>query len=251
MAYTLKASGLATNLVFCVAVDSDGTIKEFVNTGVNSNKTLGTGVAASVAAATWKSVSRQYFETLANGTFDYYGVRFASGFRPTMDSSTGVSVGYFAALSGAQAGQNQAIMVEGNGSGVGLVERDPTDNKLKDTNGGSLGTTSLPTDNSTKFSWALSHTYGGTNAKFYGLESGSLAADGTNSDAGFGGPQDVYGIGGAAGQGNARMKVHILCGFNIAPTLANFQSLHDDWFGTLFDSGSGPAGAAMSYYSQL
>jgi hypothetical protein len=55
MAMTLKASGLATDLTSCVAVDDDDTIKDFVGATIS----LDTDVAASVStAATWAGVTR-------------------------------------------------------------------------------------------------------------------------------------------------------------------------------------------------
>jgi hypothetical protein len=241
MAYTLKASGIATNLTFCFAIDSDGTTpKEFVSSDVDTNKTYDTGVLASVAAATWKSVSRGYLVTTSNGAFDFNGVRFASGHRPSMDTSGSSSC--FFACNGASAGSTVKTFF-GDDSTNSYVARNSTDKGVLVVGArtaGNAGTTSLPTDGTTKFSFGVSNDNASAGkVYYYGLESGSLAADGgTTGDNGFGSNVNIHAIGGAAGQGNQPFKPFICARFNRVLTLTEFQSLHDDWFGTLFDSGA-------------
>ena len=71
MAYTPKSTGLATNAVVILIVDSDGVIKDVKGNAI----TLGTGVAASVATGSWKGTARKYFVTTSNGTSTgFYGV---------------------------------------------------------------------------------------------------------------------------------------------------------------------------------
>src|SRR5687767_11610183 len=98
MAYTLKSTGLATNLIGCVAVDEDGTITEFKGHSI----ALGTGVAATVADGTWKGTARKYFETLANGTFNFFGVRY-SGTHPNAGETSTNGLTVWMALHGAAA----------------------------------------------------------------------------------------------------------------------------------------------------
>lgn len=240
MAYTLKASGIATNAVMVVAVDQDGTIKEFVSSDVNSNKTLGTGVAASVASATWKSVSQQYF-AVTDASFDYNGVRFASGHRPSY-TSAGSAISVFMAFNSLAGGGGGApgYFIERNASGTHLAARNGATGQLRNSLIPVNGTTNLPSDSSTKVSAGFSYDDVSAGSKFYyGLESGSLAADGTDASVGFGpGAQNIFGIGGATGQGSQPGNYHFVAVFNRALTLAEFQSLHNDWFGTMFDAGS-------------
>src|SRR5688572_30196717 len=122
MAYSLKASGIATDLVMCVAVDSDGTtIKEFVSSDVDTNKTIDSGVTT--GSATWKGVSRGYF-TVVDNTFDYKGVRFAVNHRPILDAGSPNAFSFFVAFSGGAtdpSGSNDII--EFGSSGNSLCSR--------------------------------------------------------------------------------------------------------------------------------
>jgi hypothetical protein len=228
VAYTLKSSGLATRALFVVAVDEDGTtVKEFVSSTVNSTMTL-TGVTT--GSASWKGTSRGYFVTSANGATNYFGPKFVTNFA-TVDGAAGF--GIFMAYNQATAGDNNNVIIERTGN-VSLLARDVS-NKL-DGLSDNVSTTSLPTDGSTKFSIGANHRQSVTSAYFYGLESGSLAADGSQVDPGFGGgTYDILGIGGAVSQGNAPGRVHICAGFDLC-SLAEYQSLHDDWFNVLFDA---------------
>lgn len=256
MAYTLKATGIATNLIFCVAVDSDGTtIKEFVSSDVDANKSLGTGVSAGVGASTWKGSSRGYFPTLTNGSTNYFGVTFASGHRPAVSTSgPGTAHSFWGAFAGMSPANGSSFSIIEYSSGAGnLASRAASSTgPLRDSRGFQDGSTSMPSDNSTKFSAGFTHAYGTTCDHYYGLESGSLAADGSGSDPGFGAVGDIIGIGGQAADSNQPAKWHIATLFNRVLTLTEFQSLHDDWFNTLFDSGGGGSGFfARRYYDRL
>jgi hypothetical protein len=251
MAYTLKASGIATNLVMCVAVDEDGTIKEFVSPTVNSNKTLGTGVAASVTAGAWKGTTRNYWSSTDNGGFDYHGVKFTASNRPThfTNHTNGFTV-WEAYHSIAATMNNMGGLVsysnDAEAGQAGMRRHSNTNGKLQwfmsSTDRGQ-GTTDIAS--TTKLSAGV--TYDNDDATtssrlYYGLEAGSLAADGTGDHDGFGSAQgQVYGIGGFAGQGSHPASRYCSAVFNRVLTLAEMQSLHDDWFGTLFDGTPPPA----------
>lgn len=239
MAYTLKTSGIATNLVACVGVDDDNTIKDFKGNAIS----LDTGVAASVATGSWKGTARKYFVTTANGSFNFNGVRW-NATQPTVagDDSDGQSV--FVALHANNASNDDASMVligTGIGNRTGLFVNSST--KASYNPGGgtqAVSTTTIPTDNSTKFSIGSNYKGGGGSGGseiFYGLESGSLASDGTAAyDGGFGGSRSIYAIGGTDGWGKNPCSPYIVCVFDKQLSLAEMQSLHDDWFGTLFDA---------------
>lgn len=256
MALSLKGTGIATNLVMCLAVDDDGvTIKEFVSSDVNANKTIDAGVT--VGLASWKGTNRSYISILDN-TFDYKGVRFAAGHRPSLDAGSGHPFSFFAALSGASDPGGTNAFIEASAAGTWLAIRSTTDKLVDDVQGaGHASTTSLPDDGTTKFSCGYSHTFGSAYAAYYGLESGALAADGSGADAGFGGDATpILGVGGATGQGSQPGNYHVICLFNKALSLGEFQSLHgdgvDDWFTTLFAASGGggglPAGAESAYF---
>lgn len=245
MAYTLKSSGIATNLVVCVAVDEDDTIKDFKGAAI----TLGTGVAASVATGSWKSTSRKYFVTTDNGTFNFFGVTF-NATEPTVDTNDSDGVGMWFACHGASACSSDSAPFISIGSSIttGLKRVAAADNHGYFSSGGgtqATTATNLPTDGTTKFSFGSNYRSADSSEVFYGLESGSLASDGTaGSDGGFGGAaRSIFSIGGAAGQGNQPFKPYLAAVFNRKLTLAEMQSLHNDWFGTLFDA---PAGATQA-----
>ncbi len=243
MAYTLKASGIATNLVACVAVDQDGTVKEFVAT---RSVTLDTGVAASVTASTWKGATRSYFETTANGTFNFNGVRWAAT-QPVVveDDADGMAVWFACAGASANTTDVQFVSI-GNGSGSirGLGRQTGGTNKGTYRSDGTpvaVTTTSLPTDGTTKFSFGASYRSASASSVYYGLESGSLSQEATaGSDGGFGGSRSAWNIGGVAGQGNQPFKPFVVAIFNKQLSTAEMQSLHgngtNDWTTTLFDA---------------
>jgi hypothetical protein len=91
------------------------------------------------------------------------------------------------------------------------------------------------------------HNFSGTTRFFYGLESGSLATDGTGTDSGNGSNGRFVGtVGVIAAQGSQPAKYHIVCLFQAELSTTELQSLHDDWFGTLFESGSAQLLAPIS-----
>lgn len=231
MAYTLKATGVAAIATSIIAVDQDGTtIRDFKSSTRTANMTVDANVSR--GTSTWKSVSRGYFETKSNGGFDFYGITIAPGHEIPWDNSyeqpgTGTFIAY--AGTAASAGAHGILTSSG---GELLLRRS---GKLAISYSGSDGLTTLPTDGTTKFSVGVNFVYGADRDFYYGPESGSLAIDGDFTDGGFGGNNLINAIGGLAGQGNAPGKFHVIV---IAPrplTLTEYQSLHDDWFGTLFD----------------
>jgi hypothetical protein len=94
----------------------------------------------------------------------------------------------------------------------------------------------------------MNYRSGVSSAAFYGLESGSLSQEATaGSDGGFGSSAaPIATIGGASGQGSQPFKPYCVCVFNRLLTEAEMQSLHNDWFGTLFDSGGGSQALAAT-----
>lgn len=242
MAYSLQSSGLATFLTACVAVDDDGTIKDFVS---GNTVSLDTGVAASVATGSWKSISSpQYFVTTANGSFDFNGVRW-TGTKPAANETDSDGLTAWFACDGASAvgGLISSFLEIGSTIGTAGGLRRVSTGDAHGTyarSGGTraITTTNLPTDGTTKFSFGMTYRSGVSSEAFYGLESGSLASEATSgSDGGFGSSGALaQAIGGSAGSGNQPHKPYIHCVFNKIITLSEMQSLHDDWFGTLFDA---------------
>jgi hypothetical protein len=94
----------------------------------------------------------------------------------------------------------------------------------------------------TKFSFGATWVYGGTGTYYRGLESGSLAADGTFGESSDGTTQPLASFGGFAGQGSCRGTYYLAAWFSNAGgalTLSDFQALHTDPIGTLFTTATG------------
>ena len=246
MAFTLKTTGIATGLVALVAVDEDGTtVKEFVSSDVNSNMTL---TNVSVGAGSWKGTTRGYFSCTGSGST--FGPLFASGHRPNVSGATGFSV--FLAFH-SLTGDTQDRVIIGRGGASLLSIKD-----VETIVGLRPGPSSTAISTSAKSSSGHKHKSGVIDAFWYGLESGSMSADGSVTDEGYGGGSyDIEGIGGASSQVGTACSLYCVALFNTLLSEAEFQSLHgngtNDWTTTLFESGGGGGssnGAAAYYYAQ-
>ena len=100
----------------------------------------------------------------------------------------------------------------------------------------------------TKFSMAGNAKVSATWAIYYGAESGSLALAGSGVEVGFVGNASINYLGGYAGDSYVAGKYHLVAVFSRELTLAEYQSLHDDWFGTLFDAGAAPPPPPVQRY---
>jgi hypothetical protein len=241
MPYALKSSGLATALTACVVVDDDGVAKDLVPANsetVDSSVTYGTD--------TWKGVSRGYFGTNSDGPFGYAGVTWVSaapGPRPSFLLASGC--GFFAAINSRTGGQ---WMLE-SAANDGIFVSASKPHWFISSGNNLASTVSLPSG--TKFSLGANYDTGSVAEWYYGLESGSLAIDvSTGSGVGVGTDGTLAGIGGRTGNGNFIANWHIFALFNRELTEAEYQSLHDDWFGVLIDaSGGGGGGVADGFRS--
>lgn len=240
MAYTLKSTGIATNLTMCLMVDEDGTtIKEFVNATVNSQKTVDSGVT--ISEESWKGTTRKFFATAANGTFDFHGIRFGAT-KPAWNPTDADGCAFWGACASMSAGISPGVFLTGNIAAHHLRRKPSAPNSAQlysyDGNRGA-GSTALPV---TGESFSFGCSYDSDDFQwYYGLESGSLAADGSGtSNNGWMESTTVAAIGGWSGQNNLPASWHICCIFNRKLTLTEMQSLHNDWFGTLFESAAAP-----------
>lgn len=228
MARALKASGLATNLVFCLAADTDGTIKEWVSPSVNSAKTM-TGVLT--GTATWKGASLGYWNP--NGG---EGIVFPSGSRPLVTAQLSV-VALMVDAPAVVAGNTGLIDTTSVGS---MLIRGGSESTALAMVSEQIGYGTATQINSTR-SFGVGFTMpaaGGTSNVYYGLESGSAAIDDskpvptrTGADVGAG----VTQVGKSSGRGAYNAKYVLFAMFNKALTLVEHQSLHDDPMGALFD----------------
>lgn len=239
MSFSLKSAGQATELIMLLAVDDDGTtVKEFVSSAVNAAMTVDSVANFPRGASNWKGISRYYYETKANGTFGFFGVTFGAT-KPVLPVGTGQSgIGVFIAFGGSSGTTRWLMPIQALNDGLGIGTGGSAGKNAWYTAGTvrANSTTSLPTDGTTKFSTGINWKYNVNGDFFYGLESGSLAADGVTNPGGFGSVDSVVNsVGGGAGQGNYPAKIHLVAIFNLPRTLAQFQALHDDWFNELFN----------------
>lgn len=233
----LKTTGQATELLWVLAVHpvangGDGLVHEWVSSAVDGDMTINANVT--YGSTTWKGETYDYFETFANGAFDFYGLTFGTN-KPTLPRGNtqaglgGLGIGFIMAGSGAGS-SNRAFLATDASS---LVSR--ASDKASWTNG-NPGTTSLPSDGTTKYHFGSNYVYNANADWYYGLESGSLAADGTNNPGGFGSDSElVVSIGGWAGQGSHAGKYLMVYCFESTRTLSEFQALHDNGLTELFD----------------
>jgi len=252
MAYTLKSTGLATESVAIYMVDEDGvTLREWVSGQFATwdtvsawaedagNADLTVDDPVTVANATWKGSTLDYFETLANGAYNFYGIRHSSPIDiPGAAGEAGVGV--FAALAGAgtPAGNRGALFADsatnaylGADVSTGILQWYVSSGVRY------ASTQVLPQDGTTKFSVAGNYKYGDAATQtFHGLESGALAATDAGASPGNYSFSTYDNIGGEDGGGRMPAKYFILAVFNRTLTEAEYQGLHNDYFGTLFDA---------------
>lgn len=245
MAYVLKGTGLATNLIACLVVDEDGsTIVDLCGNTISAHGSL-----PAVSSATWKGVSRGHIVTGGDGFYTPYGISW-SGTKPTVNTNDSDGIGVFVAAAGASAKTGGAIgnfvYIDSDPASTvdrGLYRDGSNKAVMKFTaSSGGVSTTSIPTDD-TKFSMAANYRNEANVENFYGLESGSLASDSTATNPGNWGSASyvLHSIGGMSGQNTQPFKPFIVAVFDRELTLSEYQSLHNDWFGVLIDSGSSSA----------
>ena len=248
MALTLKSSGLATKLIACVTVDDDGTtVKDFV-TG-NTAAQNASVASPKTGSDTWKSVTRNYFRT------DYGADQFSpqailwSGTQPSLPiGNGGVGMSFYCAIR-ALVDISITQYLWQTSTNINEVLKISSANKLVARTGATdhtASTTSLAA--STKTSVGAAWVYGGTGTYYYGLESGSLAADGTFAEGSDGTTSPLNMFAGAASNGACRGTYFLAAWFSGSGgllTLSDFQSLHADPIGTLFNT---PAAAPPVLY---
>jgi hypothetical protein len=232
----LRTTGIASKASFVVAVDNDGQIKEFVSSSVNADMAT-TNVTTGIS--TWKGADAPYFETTSINTI-VFGTN-----KPVQNAAFGQSIGAFIAHIGTSAATGSYGGLRLSGAGA-IVTRDPTTGKPQwrwgqsNVRYTSNGANTLPTDGTTKYSLGGNYRYDTSAQFFYGLESGSLAAEGTPaSPEGFGSSSTWITIGGqtSGGYGTTPGKYLLAAGFGEELTEVEYQALHDDPYNLFYLSG--------------
>jgi hypothetical protein len=247
VAYALKSTGIAANLIACLLVDEDGsTIVDLCGNTISTHASL-----PAVGTATWKGTSRKHIVTSGDGSYTPYGVTW-TGTKPNVGATDADGFCVFVAAAGASADTGGVtnpfvhIDADPHSSPDRGLYRNTADKAVMAFGGssGGVSTTSIPTDGTTKFSMAGNWKNDANVQVFYGLESGSLAADSTAVNPGVWGSTTflLSGIGGMNGQGTQPFKPFVVAVFDRELTLTELQSLHgdgtNDWFSTLIDAGS-------------
>jgi len=251
VAYTLKSTGLAADLLAVYMVDDDGvTLREWVSgqfstwNGVDAwaddtgNADMSVDAPVQAGTAQWKGASRTYFEVLANGGYGFYGIRHSAA-QSVPGGSSGGGFGVFAAAAGmgASGGNIGAIIgYAASGGSFGVdVGPDVLSWWTSSADERYASTQALPSDGSTAFSVGGNYHWDTNAQTFYGLESGALAATDTAASPGQFAFASYDQIGGNGGQGSLPAKYHVVAIFNRELTETEYQTLHNDYLGTLFD----------------
>lgn len=238
MVWTVKNTTLGNKIagLICVDESDSDTIKDLIAS--NTQPAIDAGVT--VGTGEWGT----HFSTLADGSFDFLGLRWTSGALIPLSWSTGFS--YFVICNGASApgGTTSGRMIFGSQANDGVSRGASAANEpqhyLSSGFRGNPATTPFPTDG-TAFMHAGVYDRDNTQQFFYGVFGGSLASDSTPVDPSFwGGDDTIKSIGGLSGFGNSPMEV-VAIGFTSAGnllSLAEFQTIFADWKGALVDTGA-------------
>lgn len=237
MPRALKGTGQATDLLFALTFDDDNTtLKEFVDADVNDSMVVEAGVG--FGTTTFKGQTRGYFETFADGGFGFDGISFDGGpdVQAIGPASTNVCLVLLCAGSGTGANNKFWLSFNGDVHGIG------TDGSGKAfiTFGGTgcAGTTTIPTDGTTKFFVAGNWSGpGGTEDGeiYYAAESSSdVALENTEDVGSFGSDVPLTHIGGPPGNGNLPFKCIAAYMFDGLRTLGQLQAIFEDDLDELF-----------------
>lgn len=233
MARTLKTTGPAANLVFCLGVEDDNTtIKEFVSADVDTNKIVNGCVAGT---GTWKGVSVPYVVFDGNDL-----IEFAATHQPLISSpctvmaviidggaasvSTGLVAGSTSTYYPGIYGQSNNTWVMRSGADQGIVSH----------------ATAITGTQSYSVAF-VSRNSTGSNLAYFALEANSIT--GTDGSATYNGERwnsvSIKRLGQVPLRGYLTGKVVLLAGFNTLLSQTDIAAIHADPFGTLFDVGSG------------
>lgn len=277
MAYTLKSTGIVTKAKAIVAVDEDGTLKEWKNGWTpGSGLTKHADVTTSGTASFRGAGTKRYFETFSSSGVPR-GVAFNTNIDLTARTANrglcvvAIMAGASFTASNAAAGSYIAHLHRSDSATTSIPEESlfsltgSYPSVYMSSFSRVTGTAAMPTDGTTAFMVAGQYLDSGTDngisaggQTFFCLESnaGSTASFDPASPAG-GGYQPgmalaLTGVGGAfqpdnhattpnAALSNAAPGKYLLWAvFDNLLTLAELQSLHDDWFGTLFEAAASP-----------
>ena len=236
----LQTSGLATAAISVIAVDLDGvTVRDFVtgnNITVDSHMVIG--------SSSWKGTTGGTFETLKAGSdnFNGYGITYSSPF-PQFNFSGATGSGFFAAAATISATQGPSgvpvftndVTVGTNGIfGLPTISTIPLTPQWNVASHADTAATSALTSG-VKTSFGGDFKSGGTFDYYKALETdGSMTQIGSFTDAGFSGNKNLTNIGKFPSNGWSDITYFIIAFFNRPLTSTEFNSLHTNFYTTLF-----------------
>lgn len=242
MAYQLKSTGIAANCTMCIAVDPDtGTIKDFASSAVTTDLLIGANVT--ISSQTWDGITRSYWKS-GSGTTDADFVKFGTNkpqfqVNATVPNSSAVFIGEAAGAYARMFGVDSSTYIAAQSGASGgstlpyayIAAAAYTGNQTALTAG-------------QKAIWGFSFRRSGTSDWFWANATDANMT--TGNTAAIGAMTQTWTLSYVNRRNDSTAhqqdKVHAILIFNTALAQADWDSLRDDWFGTLLQS----AGAAAT-----
>lgn len=241
MAYQLKTTGIAANCKMLIAVDPDtGTIKDFASSAVTSDMTVGANVTINEQA--WDGITRKYW-VLGSGTTSADFIAFGTN-KPLWQLNSGGRTAASAVWIGELVTSSHGRMFGSSSSNyLGQIDTGA---------GGSTHPAAFIASNSYnggqanaapgKRIYGWSFTRSGSRNWYTAADTASSMTTGSGS---VGAVEDSYSLSYIARRNDNTThnqdKVHCIAIFDVHLTEAQWDSLRDDWFGTLLEAASGGA----------
>lgn len=238
MAYQLKTTGIAANCTMCMAVDPDTTtIKDFASAGVTTDLLVGANVTISSQA--WDGNTRSYWVP-GSGTADADFVKFGTtkpsvGVDASHTAFTGVWIGEVAGASARAFGASSSDYLCSNNSGSGGSTHPTMFIGSNTLNGAGAAVTS---GQKRIFGFSLVR---GTDWKSYAaLHNDASMTTNTNTLSTVNSYYALTYLNRRNDNSTHQQdKTHAILAFSTALSEAEWDTLRDDWFGTLLEAASG------------
>lgn len=252
MAYQLKSTGIAANCTMLIAVDPDtGTVKDFASSAVTADMTVGANVTTGSQA--WDGNTRHYFRHGA-GTTDADFVKFGTTkpnwtFNVNGLERTWVFVGEVAGTQARAFGKDSSIYTAQINLAAGGSTH-PAHVGAGYATSASGGNASPASGSKRIFGFSMKH--GSAGGHGYAYTAADTDASMTVTDVGA--PTSTSATNnfdltyvGRRNDATAHQqdKVHLIAIFDASLAEADWDTLRDDWFGTLLETAGGGGGGGQ------
>lgn len=240
MAYQLKTTGIAANCTMCIAVDPDtNTIKDFASSAVTADMAVGANVT--IGSQGWDGITRKYWQ-IPSGTTDADFVKFGTN-KPLFNigaSGTERTIVWIGEVAGSLArafgnSSSEYFMSRDSGSGGNTWPTAYVGANALQGNGTAL-------TSGQKAIWGHVLRRGTDWTAYRALDTDTSMGSNTGS---LGAVNVSYSLTyvNRRNDNTAHQtdKTHAILIFNTALSGAEWDSLRDDWFGTLLEAASGGA----------